>query len=498
MKVLMINANRFKQPWPVIPFGLSCVVASLEQAGYDVSVLDLCFSKNCAIDIKKRLSEYQPDIIGISIRNIDNSVGYNTLFLIENTKNEIVRPCKDWFKGPIVIGGPSVGISGAEMLSYLELDYAIRGDGEDAMVEFVKRYEDRAPFLGMQGLVIRETGKIIQDNPPKLVKDINEIPYVNPGRYINLKPYRKYDSPLQIQTKRGCALHCTYCTYNRIEGPDYRLKDPEIVANHIERLVKETGINHIEFTDSTFNIPLSHCKNILRSLLKKNLNLKLRTMGLNPGAIDEELVGLMAEVGFKDVDLGAESGSDVTLKSLGKNYTKAEVIRAGKLLQKKQIPITWYLLVGAPGESEETLKETFDTINQAASNWDLINFGIGIRVYNGSPLAQTMLSDTPACTRDNFLTPLHYSPDSLTLDEIKMKTKLTSFNHPNYFMYDEDENTPLALLAIGTFILRIIAPRQPIWRLHIILKKLQKLTGLSAVKKRLYLYKINRISSKTV
>ncbi|MBU2454298.1 MAG: radical SAM protein, partial [Proteobacteria bacterium] len=371
MKILLINANRFKHPWPVIPFGLSCVAAALESKGYELQVLDLCFSKDCAKDLKRQVLLFQPMIIGLSIRNIDNSAGYNTLFLLEATKNEIIKPLKSLFAGPIVIGGPSVGINGAEMLSYLDLNYAIRGDGEDAIVEFVRRIDTDTPLEGLEGLVIRKDEKIIQDNPPLLVKDLNTLPYVNPGKYIDLTQYRKYNSPLQIQTKRGCALECSYCTYNRIEGLKYRLRDAQKVADQIEKLYIDTGISHLEFTDSTFNIPLAHCKKVLKALKKKNLKLNLRTMGLNPGSVDEELVDLMKQNGFRDVDLGAEAGCDEMLKSLGKNYSKKEVIHAGKLLQEKGIPVTWYLLVGAPGETKETLIETFNTINQAASKWDL-------------------------------------------------------------------------------------------------------------------------------
>ncbi|MBU1340847.1 MAG: radical SAM protein [Proteobacteria bacterium] len=486
MKILLINANRFKHPWPVIPFGLSCVAAALESKGYELQVLDLCFSKDCAKDLKRQVLLFQPMIIGLSIRNIDNSAGYNTLFLLEATKNEIIKPLKSLFAGPIVIGGPSVGINGAEMLSYLDLNYAIRGDGEDAIVEFVRRIDTDTPLEGLEGLVIRKDEKIIQDNPPLLVKDLNTLPYVNPGKYIDLTQYRKYNSPLQIQTKRGCALECSYCTYNRIEGLKYRLRDAQKVADQIEKLYIDTGISHLEFTDSTFNIPLAHCKKVLKALKKKNLKLNLRTMGLNPGSVDEELVDLMKQNGFRDVDLGAEAGCDEMLKSLGKNYSKKEVIHAGKLLQEKGIPVTWYLLVGAPGETKETLIETFNTINQAASKWDLINIGVGLRVYKGSPIAIGMKNDNPSCTKDEFLKPVAFIPEALSLEQVKRITKQFALKNPNYFMFDEDETTPLFVLRLGTLILKIFAPDQPVWRLHILIRMIQKVTGIGLLKRMLY------------
>lgn len=494
MRVLMINANRFKHPWPVIPFGLCCVAAAVENAGHEVHVLDLCFSKNCVRDMSRAVSRLSPDLIGITIRNIDNGAGYNTLFLLENVKDEIIDPLKQVFSGPIVIGGPSVGISGVEMLSFFDLEFAIRGDGETAMVEFVKRLEKKLPLEGLGGLIKRKGNEIVEDNPPLLVADLDSLPFTKPHRYLDLAPYRRFDSHLQIQTKRGCALRCSYCTYNRIEGLGYRLRNPQLVADEIEALVKETGINSVEFTDSTFNIPLHHTKSVLRALAAKGLDLKMRTMGLNPGAVDEELADLMKEVGFRDVDLGAEAGCNAILKSFGKNFNKDALLRAGKILHERGIPIIWYLLVGAPEETAETLKETFDTINRAASKWDMVNVGVGIRVYNGAPIANRMERENPGCTVDNFLRPVHYSPSALSLDAVKTITKQTALRHPNYYMYDEDETTPSVVLMIGTALLKVFAPRQPIWRLHILLRHIERFFGINWLKRLFFEHK-KRVSA---
>ncbi|MDF1552125.1 MAG: radical SAM protein [Deferrisomatales bacterium] len=483
MNVLLINANRFKQPWPVIPFGLCCVAASIEEAGHDVRVLDLCFSKKASRDIKQAIEGFQPDIVGVSIRNIDNSAGYNTLFLLDQTRDEVIEPLKAAFHGPIVIGGPSVGINGAEMLQYFDLPFAIRGDGETAMVEFLRRIENGQGLEGAGGLVRQENGQIVADNEPLRVPDLNELPLVRPHRYIDLKPYNRFDSPIQIQTKRGCALSCTYCTYNRIEGTRYRLRDPSRVADEIETLVTETGINHLEFTDSTFNVPLDHAKAVLRAVIAKGLDLRLRTMGLNPGAVDEELADLIHEAGFRDVDLGVEAGCDAMLQSLGKNFRKADVLRAGRLLRERKVPTTWYLLVGAPGESEATLRETFDTINTAASPWDLVNIGVGLRVYKGSPIAAAMRQGMPECTTDSFLHPVHVEPEQVSLEEIKAITKREALRHPNYFLYDEDETTPVPVLMTGALLLRMIAPRRPLWKLHILLRTLQQRLGIAGLKR---------------
>ena len=489
MKILLINSNTFKHPWPVIPFGLCCVAASVEQAGYDVHVLDLCFVSDPAAMIRKTINKLRPDVLGISVRNIDNAVGYHTQFLLESTKVHVIEPCKNVFSGPIVLGGPALGINPVEILKYFDVPFAVWGDGEEAFLRLLRNLETGLPVENAPGVVIKNPDGNIVQNPPCRVQDLNSLPLVDPSRYIDLSSYVQFNSPLQIQTKRGCALQCIYCTYNRIEGPAYRLKDPQKVAQEVEMLVEKTGIKTVEFTDSTFNIPLGHAKQVLRALITKRLNLQVRTMGLNPGAVDQELIELMKQVGFSEVDVGAESGSDKMLQALGKNFRKKDIGHCAMLLQKAKIPATWYLLLGGPGETPETLRETFETMDKVAAPWGLINVAVGMRVYNGAPIAEKLRGQFPnlVVETDNFLFPAQI-PSSETLDirTLKYLTKRHAMMRPNYFMYDEDEKTHPMVLRLVTTITKKLQFNQPVWRAFILLRKMQMWTGYSLIKRILY------------
>jgi len=486
-KVLLINSNRFKHPWPVIPFGLCYIATVLEANGsHNVCFLDLCFSLNCEKDIQKAVQNFTPDVIGISIRNIDDTGGYNVHFLLEDVKNDVVDYCKKEFSGPIVIGGPSVGISGREMLDYFDLEYAVRGDGEAVMLDFVERIENRQPLEGLKGLIIRRDKTIIQDNEPYRVPDLDSLPFPKLLRYLDLDRYRQFGSPIQIQTKRGCALRCSYCTYNKIEGKQYRLINPGRVADEIEILVKETGINHVEFTDSIFNIPLSHAKEVLREVISKNLDLKLHTMGLSPGSVDEELLDLMKSAGFNEVDIGAESACDSILESLSKDFKRSDVISTANLLKKKKIPVTWFIMLGASAETRETVFETLNSMGKLASKWDLVFVSTGVRVYNGSPLAEEIRKHDIHCTSDNFLRPVKIESEKISLADIHTIAKRYSFRFPNFYFYEKDHIIPGWILIIGNFLLKVFHSRQPIWRLLVLLRRIEWALGIGLVKRGIY------------
>jgi radical SAM superfamily enzyme YgiQ (UPF0313 family) len=473
MKILLVNANRLRDPLPVMPIGLCAVASALEAAGHRVEVLDLCFSPLPARAVRRALARSAPDLVGIAIRNIDTGTGYRPDFLVDRIKRDIVDPCKSAFSGPIVLGGAAAGINGPELLAYLGLTYAVQGDGEVAMTEIAARVAAGLPLEGVPGLVVRNPDGTVHATPPAFLDDLDGFPTADPHRHLNVLPYRVYNSPLQIQTKRGCALTCSYCTYNRLEGRAYRLRDPEAIADEIERGVRATGIRDVEFVDSTFNVPLDHAKAVLRALAARRLRLRLSTMGMNPRSVDAELVDLMRRTGFVEVCLGIEAGCDPMLRALGKNFTVDDIRRARAVFRGTGIPVMWFLLLGAPGETAETVAETFRTVDEVAGPLDLVNIGVGIRIYKDAPIAAQWQAEHPGAAED-FLRPLSYSPPGIALAEIKELAASATRTRARYFMYDEGANIPLPVRLL----VRTLFPRQPIWRTYVLHRILLKCTGI--------------------
>lgn len=143
----------------------------------------------------------------------------------------------------------------------------------------------------------------------------------------------------------------------------------------------------------------------------------------------------------------------------------------------------WALLIGAPNETPETVKKTLDTIREACDPWDLVNIGIGIRAYKGSPVSRRMKRETPSCTDDDFFRPVTYKPKEITLDEIKALVKRESLKYSNFYMYDEVQNTPLFVIALANWLVRRVAPDQPLWRVFIVLRKIEMWTGINFIRR---------------
>jgi radical SAM superfamily enzyme YgiQ (UPF0313 family) len=212
----------------------------------------------------------------------------------------------------------------------------------------------------------------------------------------------------------------------------------------------------------------------------------MHTMGLSPASVDDELLDLMKGAGFNEVDIGAESACDKVLESLAKDFRFSDVLNTAYLIKKKRIPSTWFIILGAASETRETVIDTLNKMRSITSKWDLVFVSTGIRVYNGSPIAEEILKNDVYRTSDNFLHPVKIEPEKISLEEIRTIAKKFSFRYPNYYFYEKDLITPGWLLITGNFLLKIFRSRQPVWRLLILLKMIEKGLGIYLIKKSIY------------
>jgi radical SAM superfamily enzyme YgiQ (UPF0313 family) len=206
-------------------------------------------------------------------------------------------------------------------------------------------------------------------------------------------------------------------------------------------------------------------------------------MGLNPGAVDEELLDLMKSAGFNEVDIGAESACDEVLESLAKDFKRIDILNTANLLKRKNIPVTWFIIFGALTETRESVIETLNTFGNIASKWDMVFISTGIRVYKGAPIADSILEYNNVVSSDNFLHPVKIEPCKISLEDIHIIARRTAFRFPNFYFYEKEKIIPGWLLITGNYMLRLFRSRQPVWRLLIFLKMIERILGISLIKR---------------
>ncbi len=468
MRVLLINSNRCHHPWPVVPAGLCQVAAATRRAGHEVSVLDLSFTRDIDATLARAISASQPELVGVSIRNIDAGCGYDPAFFLPEIRARLFVPLRTLYDGPIVIGGAAVNISGVEMVRYFNVDYGLIGDGEQTLPHLLAALEGHHLLAEVTGLIHKPQEN---DPAPARLNCLRHAPTPVFEEWLSLAPYLKLGAPVPVQTKRGCALRCSYCTYRLIEGRRYRLKDPAQAAEEIIAAYRRTGAP-VEITDSTFNLPLDHAKAILDELLKRNETIPLRAMGINPAGVDRELVRLMMRAGFTTVDVSLESADDEVLAALGKTYNQEQIIDTITILRAAGLPACWFLIAGGPAETSESLKRTLRFCRTHISPWDLIIIGAGLRVYKGALISSEMAHQ--ADSSDQFLLPTAYENKVLSQNQMEEIITAAAVEMSNLYRYQDAAAPPSWAMHLLVGAQKRLAPHQPIWRAPILWRRLRR------------------------
>jgi radical SAM superfamily enzyme YgiQ (UPF0313 family) len=406
MRVLLVSANTEKINMPVLPLGLACVAEATRSAGHDVKLVDLMDQQDTRMVLKDAVDGFQPEIIGISVRNIDDQCMENPGFLLDLVK-DFVNDCRSISDAPIVLGGAGYSIFPESALAYLGADMGIQGEGEIAFITLLERLSQEVDLSGIPGLYLPDQG--IQGRV-RFTKDLNECPFPLPGvQQWTSFPSRNEEIWLPFQTRRGCPLNCSYCSTPTIEGKIMRKHSPARVVDAVSRYV-EAGFDRFFFVDNVFNLPLSYAKEFCDQLVKAGLNTSWRCI-LYPWRVDEELVEKMAEAGCKEVSLGFESGSAKILRAMNKNFRPEEVRRISDRLKRYGIQRMGFLLLGGPEENRKTVEESL----AFADSLDLeaMKITVGIRIYPYTDLAHTAIKEGVIAPNDDLLFPKFYMAPNL-------------------------------------------------------------------------------------
>ena len=389
MRVMLVYSNRARIMEPAPPIGLSYVATASRRAGHDVRFVDLMMSRDPRADLKTALREFQPDVVGFSIRNIDNIVAQNIAWHFTEMR-EFIALVREHSPARIVLGGPAASILGAGVLTNLDADFAIIGEGEIAFPQLLAAMGGSRTYASVKGLCYRPNGVVHSVAPQRQEK------FGGSGMedWIHWRPYARAGGTWALHTKRGCPLSCLYCNYPVMEGRNLRSRTARDVVDELERVVDAVGPRTFEFTDSTFNVPESHAIGICEEIIRRNLRVTLSAVSINPRNISRELFPLMKRAGFCSLVITPDSASETMLRHLRKGFGVAEVRRAAELAREAGIQCTWFFLLGGPGETRATVEETVSFVETHLNSKKFLTiFLTGMRLLPGTPLTEKAIAE---------------------------------------------------------------------------------------------------------
>jgi len=403
-KVLLISANTLRIPYSVYPLGLDYVAGCLDSR-YQTKIVDLndySYPENLTATIR----EFSPDFAGVSIRNIDNTDVLNCRsFLPEYQK--LVSQIKENSRARIILGGSGFTIFPVEFMQALDADYGIVGEGErlSLLLEALEKNED---VETLPGILTRGKTEIVYEPFEGTIRR-----WFDPTGPHN-RFYLAYGGMLNLQTKRGCPFHCSYCTYPHIEGGRMRFYEPREIARSAREL-QDAGAKYVFITDSAFNASYEHSVQVAEAFIEEGVSVPWGGFFV-PTVPPAGYFKRLAEAGLTHVEFGTESLSNVVIANLRKPFSARDVFVAHREAREAGLHTAHYFLLGGPGENKETLHATLTGIDQLEKA--VFFFFCGIRIYPHTALYDIALREGQIDAKANILHPVFYRSSGITVEEI--------------------------------------------------------------------------------
>jgi anaerobic magnesium-protoporphyrin IX monomethyl ester cyclase len=265
----------------------------------------------------------------------------------------------------ILVGEPDLSIR--DLLDHLEGKIGDRSEEiltlfaeHDLSYEPAVNEDGSVDLHGITGLAWRDGDEIVVNSPRSFIKDLNDLPVPR----HELLPLQKYRMPMIkgpftfIVTSRGCPAGCTYCIKHVSYQYSTRLRSPQLIMEELWQL-KKMGINNIHMYADLFTVNRDQVVDLCQRMIEENIIIKW-TCNSRVDFVDEEMLQLMGQAGCWLISWGIESGNEQILKHAHKGADPAKAERALRWAKKAGIKNWGYFIIGLPGETEETIRETIE------------------------------------------------------------------------------------------------------------------------------------------
>jgi anaerobic magnesium-protoporphyrin IX monomethyl ester cyclase len=363
-----------KPDYGLPPMGILYIAAELQLAGHKVNIVDSDIDGLTAQETADRILESEPDLIGFSIMTPQVPCCLQACQILKEARPDI----------PIVIGGAHIASTLDDIFTQSNnFDFVINGEGEVTMLEVCGRMQDQtlpACLEGVGGVLYRNAFGSITVNPPRaFFKELDELAPID----YSLVDVFKYKIPtlpgppvVGLMITRGCPFKCTYCDAPTTTGRKIRYHSPDRAVSDIVRLNKQFGVRGFSFRDSTFTASKRWTREFCQKLIDSGVKIAWRC-NTRVDCVTEELLALMKKSGCHTINFGVESGHPDILARIKKDVKIDRIYDAHLWTRKAGIRTYTTFLVGSPGETDETIRETIEVAKRARPSMAMFFVTIG-------------------------------------------------------------------------------------------------------------------------
>lgn len=388
---------------PYEHLGLAYLTAVLRDRKYNVQITD---SDSLQLNLKEtieRIEDFKPDFLALSPTwaTVDNSIE-----IIESIKrrNPDLKSC---------FGGYISTFSAKEILGdYPIVDYIIRGEGENTILNLVENLENNKPVEDILSITYRDYNSNIIQNPiAPYIKDLDMIPF--PAR-DTFEEILKQDNIyiLNMITSRGCYGNCAFCiagAFSRLSKKTqaWRGRSVKNVIEELKLLLDiYPQIHYINFADNNIFGPgiagKRRVKKLIQAMIELDFDIEWQASARsdNFNINDDELFKLLKASNIGTLFIGIESGVQSQLDLFNKRLTIKKNLETIKLIKKWEIPVQWgYIMFNPYIKFNELVKNANFYFNKL-EYYSIHKMTMKLRIFPGTSLYEKVKDD--GLLKDDF------------------------------------------------------------------------------------------------
>lgn len=327
-----------------IPIGIYYVAAMLKEHHYEVEILDCHGMRNSIQTIENIFLERRPDIVGISILNINRYGGIEIAAIAKRLLPDV----------KVVFGGIGASFLWEHFLIHFPcVDYIVIGEGDYTflyLVELIQRNKYDA-LESIEGIAFRKNHEIIRTPNRPFIDNLDELSI--PAKYYTYN---------FLISSRGCFGKCKFCGSPAFWKRQVRFRSVDNFVDEIELLFRK-GVKKFFISDDTFTYKKERVLEICQQIIKRELDIEWWAIS-RVDFVDEQIIYWMKRAGCIQISYGVESGAKSIRKVLNKNITDEQIKRAFEYTRKYGIIPRAYFIYGNPGESDETIQDSIDLMRE--------------------------------------------------------------------------------------------------------------------------------------
>jgi radical SAM superfamily enzyme YgiQ (UPF0313 family) len=378
MRVLLINPFYPISETPSPPLGLAYLAAALTTAGFEVKVLDLVVFPYSQSLLRQVIGEFEPRLAGLTAvtMTVDHAIG-------------VARDIKKIDRRILtVMGGPHVTFCARDTLdNHPDLDVIVLGEGERTIVELSHAIRRNGDWCRVAGIAFRGDSGIAHTPRRAPIADLDELPDPDRG-LLPLGRYRALGMPISLTTSRGCPFKCIFCAGRKMVGARVRYRSPRRVVNEMAHL-NNLKFHQINIADDLFTANRTHCLAICNEIIQRGLKMRWTSFA-RVDTVSEEILSRMKAAGCSAVSFGIESANSEILKTIKKGITREQVVDAVEMCQRAGVTPFASFILGLPGETPQSIRETLDFGRQ------LKKMGLSFGFHLLAPFPGTEIRDRSA------------------------------------------------------------------------------------------------------